>query len=595
MKNLFYVIKRSLKGTGLLYALNFVALFFMTLCTVFTSFLSKVLVDAFKHELYKAEFLEKGVIQLISLGKGEEFIYENMYCLPIAIIVSAIVLAIVTIIRGYLRFKSSASINKTLQYGLFCHLQNQPYEYFQKVKSGDLIQTCTRDVDVVRKFMIMETNQTVYTIFIFILCSSVLFELSVKLTLVCLSLLPVMFIYSFFLIKEVRKRYRATDDSEAEMVDDISEVLNSVRVIKAYNSEVYEIDKFEGKLANYETKFRKWRILSSFFFSSSDIFIFASSALSLIYSLYLVYTGEITSGTLVVSYSFINMMVWPLRDTATTLSNLGQAEASADRIKALLDELEEDTTTGKDIKIKGDIEFRNVSFSYPDEKDTLVLDNVSFKIKSGQSVAILGKTGSGKSTLLLLLTRLYDPTSGNIYIDGIDIKEFSKESIRRQIVPVLQDPFLFSKTIKDNIALSNKDATEEDIRKASKIASLTKTIDSFEKGYDTPVGEKGVTLSGGQKQRVAIARTIISKAKVMIFDDSLSAVDAKTDLEIRNGLAKIESHPTKIIITSRINSAKTSDQIIVLDKGKIEEKGSHDELVRQNGIYSSLVSIASRR
>ena len=311
-------------------------------------------------------------------------------------------------------------------------------------------------------------------------------------------------------------------------------------------------------------------MVSSFFFSSSDIFIFSSGALALIYSLYLVYIGEITSGTLVISYSFINMMVWPLRNTATSLSNLGQVQASADRIKTLLDEKEEDIVSGDTLQINGDIEFKNVSFSYPDEKEVQVLDNVSFKIKKGQSVAILGKTGSGKSTLLLLLTRLYDPTSGNIYIDGKDIKSISKECIRKQIVPVLQDPFLFSKTIKDNISISNKDATEEDIKKATRIASLSKTIESFEKGYETPVGEKGVTLSGGQKQRVAIARTIVSKAKVMIFDDSLSAVDAKTDLEIRQKLATLDTNPTKIIITSRINSAKTSDFIIVLDKGKVE-------------------------
>lgn len=595
MKNLMFVVKKALKGTGWVYFLSFVALFFMTLATVFTSFLSKVLVDAFKNELYKAENIEKLVINIISLGKGEQFIYDNMYVLPGAIIISSLILAGITILRGYLRFRSSASINKTMQYSLFCHLQNQPYEYFQRAKSGDLIQTCTRDVDVLRKFLIMETSQAFYTLFIFILCSSILFEISVKLTLVCLSLLPIMFIYSFFIIKEVRKRYRATDDSEADMVDDISEVLNSIRVIKAYNSETYEINKFEGRLKDYEGKFKRWKMVSSFFFSSSDIFIFSSSALALIYSLYLVYIGEITSGTLVISYSFINMMVWPLRNTATSLSNLGQVQASADRIKTLLDEKEEDIVSGDTLQINGDIEFKNVSFSYPDEKEVQVLDNVSFKIKKGQSVAILGKTGSGKSTLLLLLTRLYDPTSGNIYIDGKDIKSISKECIRKQIVPVLQDPFLFSKTIKDNISISNKDATEEDIKKATRIASLSKTIESFEKGYETPVGEKGVTLSGGQKQRVAIARTIVSKAKVMIFDDSLSAVDAKTDLEIRQKLATLDTNPTKIIITSRINSAKTSDFIIVLDKGKVEEIGTHDELIKQDKIYSSLVSIASRR
>lgn len=595
MKNLFYVMKKGLKGIGLTYFFNFVTLFFMVLATVFTSFLSKVLVDTLSFELYKAEYIERLIINIISLGKGEQFIYDNLYCLPIAIAISSIVLALVTVVRNLLRYKSSASINKTLQYGLFCHLQRQPYSYFQKAKSGDLIQTCTRDVDVVRKFMIMELNQTAYTFFIVILCFAILMEISWKLTLVSLSLLPLMFIYSFFLIKEVRRRYRKADDSEADMTDDISENLNSIRVVKAYNAETYEINRFEDKLMDYENKYKKWRIFSSFFFSSSDIFIFATSALSIIFSLYLVYKQEITAGTLVVAYTFINMMVWPLRDTATTLSNLGQAQASADRIRKLFEEQEEDITTGIEKEIEGNIEFKNVSFSYPDEKDLTVLKNISFSIKKGETVAILGKTGSGKSTLLLLLTRLYNPSEGEILLDGTDITKISKKCIRSNIVPVLQDPFLFSKTIKDNIAISKKDATDEDIYKAAKIASLDNTIASFEKGYETPVGEKGVTLSGGQKQRVAIARTVLSGAKVMIFDDSLSAVDAQTDLNIRKGLASLDKNSTKIIITSRINSAKSADKIIILDKGQIEEMGTHEQLIKRNGLYAKLDQIQERR
>ncbi|HBM69823.1 MAG TPA: ABC transporter ATP-binding protein, partial [Firmicutes bacterium] len=362
-----------------------------------------------------------------------------------------------------------------------------------------------------------------------------------------------------------------------------------------YNEEIYEIKRFEDKLKDYENKYKKWRIFSSFFFSSSDIFIFATSAIAIIYSLYLVYKKEITEGTLVVAYTFINMIVWPLRDTATMLSNLGQAFASADRIKKLFLEEEEDINSGIEAKINGDIEFKNVSFAYQDRKNQYALKNISFSIKKGQTVAILGKTGSGKSTLLLLLTRLFDPSQGHIYLDGIDITKISKRCVRKNIVPVLQDPFLFSKSIKDNIALSNENASDSDIYKATKIADLDKTIEGFEKGFDTPVGEKGVTLSGGQKQRVAIARTVLSKASVMIFDDSLSAVDSKTDLNIRKSLANLDKRTTKIIITSRINSAKSADKIIVLDKGQIEEIGTHEELIKNNGLYEKLDKIQERR
>ena len=565
----------------------------MTLLTVFTSFLAKVLVDALSHELERAEFLESWVIQILSHGQGPEYIYNHMAILPVTVLISALITVAVSYFRFSLRANASSRINKQMQLILFRHLEKLPFSVFKTEKSGDLIQTCTRDVDVLRQFLVMFLSQITYTIFIVVLCFSILFEISWKLTLVSLAMFPIMFVYSLFLIKEVRNRFRKTDDSEAELVDAITQNLNGVRLVKAFNAETREIDRFEGKLSHYSTAFRKEKRLSAFFFSSSDIFIFASRSIAIVYAIYLVFKGEITSGSVFVSYTFVNMMVWPLRNTATNLSRLGQTLAATDRIQRLLDIVPEDLDEGESIRAQGDIEFRNVSFAYPDEPEKTIIDDVSFRIPKGSTIAIMGKTGSGKSTLFQLLTGLYQPTKGSILLDDKDISTISLRSLRHNVVPVLQDPFLFSKSISENIKIANKDASDDDIRNAARIASLDQTIESFSEGYDTAVGEKGVTLSGGQKQRLAIARTVLSGAPVLLFDDSLSAVDAQTDFAIRRELKALGSHCTTLIITHRVSTAKDADYIYVLEKGKIAEMGTNEELLQGDGLYARVAEIQS--
>ena len=287
------------------------------------------------------------------------------------------------------------------------------------------------------------------------------------------------------------------------------------------------------------------------------------------------------------------MMVWPVRDAAQTLSNFGQIFASADRIQILLGKPLEDLESGECPEIKGNIEFKNVSFAYPDGEGDMI-ENVSFSVKAGETIALMGKTGAGKSTLVLLLTRLYDYDSGSIKIDGVELKNIQKSYLRKKVVPVLQDPFLFSRSIEENIKIASPLSSENEMRFASKNADIDHTILSFKDGYQTMVGEKGVTLSGGQKQRVAIARTLLTKAPILIFDDSLSAVDTKTDLEIRQRLRENVKDSTTFLITHRIASAKSADKIIVLDEGKIEEMGTHEELMKKAGLYQRLAEIQER-
>ena len=597
MKDFATTLYHITKGYLPLLLWSLVAQVVMIFFTVFAVFLLQVLVDSLTslESLTKdVSFLEKGVIWLLTGGRGAAYLYANrVYIMPLAIFAAGVLLALTTSLRMMLRSYLSSGVNGSMQYILFSHLERLPYSYYKRSKSGDLIQTSTRDIDVLRRFLVIDLGNFNYTFWMLLFCLLVLFALNWKLALVSISLLPAMFVYSFFLIKKVRKKYRATDDSEAVLTDKINENLLATRIIKAYNAERREIKGFDLLLDDYKYKFISWSRLRGFFFASSDIFVFGSKLLSLLFSAYLIFTGEIGAGTLVVAFLLIDMMVWPVRDTATSLSNMGRYLASADRVKEILDEKEEDVDSGLKPEIKGEIVFEDVRFHYPDS-DLDMIDGVSFRVKAGSSLAIMGRTGAGKSTLAYLLTRLYDYDGGHIYLDGTEITKISKHHLRRNVMPVLQDPFLFSKSVAENIKMARPDASMEDVKKAVRMASLEATVSRLEKGYDTAVGEKGTSLSGGQKQRVAIARTLLASSPVLILDDSLSAVDTATDLKIRENLASMAKKPTTIIVTHRVMTAKDCDYIIVLDRGKVAEEGTHEELLKRPGLYQRIASIQGK-
>jgi ATP-binding cassette subfamily B protein len=298
-------------------------------------------------------------------------------------------------------------------------------------------------------------------------------------------------------------------------------------------------------------------------------------------------------GDLYLAVTFTSMIVWPVRQVAQILSNLAQAIVSMDRMDLILNEPLEDITTGLTPNIQGDFVFDGTGFQYSDGNEE-VLHDINLHVHAGETIAVMGKTGSGKSTFVNLLTRLYDYTEGHILLDGVELKDIQKEYLRRNIASVLQEPFLFSKTIINNLKMANKNASEKEILRATTIADIHNTILSFEQGYDTPVGEKGVTLSGGQKQRLAIARTIINDVPILIFDDSLSAVDTETDLNIRSALKSRAKNTTTVIVTHRVATAKDADRIIVFENGTITQCGTHDELVNKDGLYKRVYDIQTR-
>ena len=589
-------INTILKGNYLKYAFYLILLLGSVFFSTMSTFMTKILLDILQQPTASEYFLvvkDPLSIFFTNLFGGFDFLKNNLWIFSIIIVGIALAMALFNISRMYLRSFIMTSISKKTQLMLFNHVERLPYNYIKSLKNGDIIQTCTRDEETLRRFLIGDMHTIFYTLFTLIFAFTILTTISYKVALMSICVLPILFIYSFFLIKIVRKRYRLTDDSEGLMTAKIEENLASVRIVKAFNNEKYEIDDFEKYLKDYRNKYISWRKMSSFFFSSSDIMVFSQITIATIVSIILCVRGEITYATVIVSTSYVSMIVWPIRDVATTLSNFARVLAALDRIHLIINQPIEDIETGLKPKITGNIEFRNVSFKFDDdEKNTL--SNISFKVKKGQTVAIMGKTGSGKSTLVLLLTRLYDLTSGEILIDGINIKDISKKYLRQNISLVLQEPFLFSKSVISNIKITNEKLSKEEVINATKIAAIHENILALEKGYHTQVGEKGVSLSGGQKQRVAIARSLVNKTPILVFDDSLSAVDTETDIKIRSQLKARMKDTTTFIITHRVATAKDADVIIVLENNTISEIGNYQQLINQDGLFKRINDIQSK-
>lgn len=585
----FNILFKFTKGYRTLYLSSFVILFFALSLLLLSTFMTKVLIDTLQN------IPPSGPVDtfLTNLLGGQPFLRDNLWLFSIIVLGLGLSRSLMFFSRLMMRGFMDVNIGRDIQLKLFYHIERLPYSFIKKNKSGDLIQTSTKDLDIVRRFLVRQVNSIVYTIFLtgiaFALLLTISWEIAVSSTIV----LPVMFIYSYFLVRKVKKLFKVTEDSDGLVSAKIEEVLSGIRLVKAYNNENYEIKDFDEYLQDYRKKFIKWRLGTSFFLSTTDIMVFGQIAFTSLFGLYLTISGLIGLGTLVIALQFVTMVVWPVRDVAMTLSTLAQAVASIDRLNVILNQPLEDIETGNRPQISGQIVFDNMSFNY-DDSDEVVLKNISFTVNPGETVAIMGKTGSGKSTISHLLTRLYDYSSGSVKIDGHELQGIAKEHIRRQIATVLQEPFLFSKTIINNLKIANRNASIEDIQQAAQIADIHQSILNFKDGYDTKVGEKGVTLSGGQKQRLVIARTIISKAPILVFDDSLSAVDTETDINIRTALKKRQKQSSTLIITHRVATAKDADKIIVLEHGKIVQMGNHAQLIQEDGLYRRIYDIQTR-
>ncbi|MGN1054836.1 MAG: ABC transporter ATP-binding protein [Erysipelotrichaceae bacterium] len=524
---------------------------------------------------------------------GVENIREHLYILALVMILIYFMVMVLLRYRQSTQGVISENLVANIRNNLYHHLQELPYAYHVKAKTGELIQKCTSDVDMIRRFFAGQFAEIFYILATAIIAMTILFNINYKLAFFASLSLPVIFLYSFLFFRKIQKQFLVSDEAEAVMSTVIQESLSGIRVVKAFNREIYEIKKFEKTNREYYDVTYKM-ILSLGMYWASSYFICLLGILSIIVlGIFAVRNNAITVGDFVVFVTYQNMILYPIRALGRILSDFGKVTVSLDRIIDICETPGEDLIAGLKPDLRGDIVFRDVYFKYSDDNQD-VLKGINLKIKKGESVALIGPTGSGKSSLVHLLSRLYDVDSGSIEINNCNINDINKNYLRDNVGIVLQEPFLYSKSIISNLKMVNPEASDDEIYESTRIACIHDVIKSFDKGYRTLVGERGVTLSGGQKQRLAIARTLIKKTPILIFDDSLSAVDTQTDNMIRNELNKIGKETTLIIITQRISSAKDCDRIFVIEDGIITESGTHDELIKIDGLYKRINEIQSQ-
>lgn len=480
---------------------------------------------------------------------------------------------------------------KSLRDALFRHIQQLPYAWHVRHSTGEIIQRCTSDVEVVRNFVTNQLLEVFRVVFLVGFSLAVMASMNGKITLIAVGFLPVILLYSLFFYTKIAKRFLTADEAEGELSATVQENLTGVRVVRAFGRERFEVERFDRKNERFASLWIRLGRLLSTYWGVGDL-ITGLQILTVI-SVGVVQTvhGEITLGEFLAFVSYNQSLVWPVRGLGRILSEMSKAGVSIDRLVYILDAAPEvEPENALTPPMSGDIVFDHVSFAYGDQP---VLRDVSFTIPAGKTFAVLGGTGSGKSTIMHLLDRLYDlpPEQGRITIGGVDIAQISRPYLRRNIGIVLQEPFLFSRTIRENIAAVRPEATLEEVRRQAGTAHVDEAILSFADGYDTIIGERGVTLSGGQKQRVAIARTLMQDAPILIFDDSLSAVDAETDAEIRASLHQAKGSATVILVSHRITTLLQADVILVLQDGRVAECGSHEELMARHGLYREIYDL----
>ncbi|MEM1001718.1 MAG: ABC transporter ATP-binding protein, partial [Bacteroidota bacterium] len=483
----------------------------------------------------------------------------------------------------------SRHIEFDLKNEVYAHYQKLSLSFYKANRTGDLMNRITEDASKVREFSGPAIMYSINTITLFVIALVYMYQRSAELTLYTVLPLPILSIFIYKISQVINKRSRIVQESLSTLSAFTQERFSGISVIKSYGIEPLTYTKFEILANENRAKQINLTKIQALFFPLMILIIGLSNIIVAYFGGLFYMQGKIADiGTIAEFLIYVNMLTWPVAVIGWVTNLVQQAEASQKRINEFLkQEPEIVNTVETSSKIKGSIEFKNVSFTYPDT-NIQAISNLSFKIPNGKTLAILGKTGAGKSTILDLIGRLYDVDEGTILIDGQRIAELNLFDLREAIGYVPQDAFLFSDTIKTNIKFGDEDASDEDVIEAAKNAKVHENIIGFKEGYETVLGERGITLSGGQKQRISIARAIIKAPQILLFDDCLSAVDTETEEQILKNLNKISLDRTTIIVSHRVSSAKNADQIIVLENGAFIQSGKHEDLINKEGYYKDL-------
>ncbi len=501
-----------------------------------------------------------------------------------------------TYLSGRLAGKTAEGIAKRMREYLFDHLQRLPFRYHDKARTGELVQRSTSDVDAVRRFFSDQAIGAGRIVLLFAINLAVLINLDARLALLSVLVVPFTVTMSFFFFRRITDAYESYQEQEATLSTRLQENLSGVRVVKAFARQEYERSKFDVENWERFTRGRRVLRLHSAYWPVSDILSSFQLLLGLAVGALMVMDGSITIGTYVAYAGIIVWIIWPIRNLGRLVVQMSAGLVSYGRVAEIIKEQEEPLGAGETVPTgapEGELAFEGIEFGY--EAGSSVLKEIDLFVQPGQVIALLGPTGSGKSSLVNLLPRFYEYTGGSLRLDGVELNTYPRSYLRRHIGIVEQEPFLFSRTIRENIAYGVKrEVSQKEIEAAARAAAIHDVILTFPEGYDTLVGERGVTLSGGQKQRVAIARTLLADPQILILDDSTSSVDPETEALIRAALERLMQKRTSFVIAHRIQSLMSADLIVVLDGGRIVQRGTHEELLEEGGLYEQIYDAQTR-
>lgn len=585
------LILRFLKGSKAFFVICMLCAALSSLADMITPQIIRITVDNVLGG-QSTENLNSSVQGILNALGGPEGLRSRLWIMALAVVAVAIVK--VAALYGFrvMNARGSETLVKTMRDTLYGHIERLPFQWHMKNHTGDIIQRCTSDIETTRNFISEQMTSLIRICILLILSITFMLGMNSRLTLIAMIPLPFIVWYSIFFHHKFRKGFQECDESEGRLSAMAQENLTGVRVVRAFGRERYERDRFDAHNRAYTGLWVKLGRLMSLFWSTSDILSGIQVMLVVIFGVLFCLRGEMTSGEYIAFLSYNGMLVWPVRQLGRMISDMSKAGVGIDRIAYIMEaEEEKDRPGAADAPMDGEIRFEHVSFAYEGAPE--MLHDIDLTIPAGSTLGILGGTGSGKSTLVYLLDRLYDlpETGGRITIGGTDIRNIRLEHLRKNIGIVLQEPYLFSRTLRENLGITRSAMEEEEMREAARAACLEETIQGFAKGYETFVGERGVTLSGGQKQRAAIARMLTQQAPIMVFDDSLSAVDTETDAKIRRELEKRFGSATIILISHRITTLSKADQVLVLDRGRVSQLGTPEELRSQPGLYRQIYEI----
>ena len=585
-------LRRMLAGQGVWFALSLVSSACATLFTLLIPIVIQVTVDSvLRDDPFR---LPAVFVRWIGQIGGRSYLQSHLWICAAAVFLLALLNGISMFGRTYASRRAAEGVAKNLRDRLLDHYQKLNYSEYHDFDSGDVIQRCTTDVDTIKNFASMRIVELSRCVFVIAIASALMLSINTRMFLMTTTLIPLVLVVSIFYFLAVEKRFLAADEAEGEMTSTLQENVAGVRVVRAFGQEKEEVLKFNAK--NEFARKMNQRVSDSMalFWGLTDAAGYVQMAISTVAGCVMCIRGDITIGEVIVFATYANMMVWPVRQMGRILADFGKSKVAWTRLYDILSRPREDMTGDMEF-VNGDIVFDHVSFSYDGKHE--ILHDICFTAKKGQTVAILGRTGSGKSTLVSLLARLYDPTEGKILLGGREYTSLSKACVRRNVGMVLQESFLYSRTLEENIRIGKQGATREEIEQAAQLASLTEVVETFPDGFETPVGERGISLSGGQRQRVAIARTLLRGTPVLILDDSLSAVDTATDAKIRTALQKRQNSEgcTTFLISHRIGTLMRADWIIVLEDGTVSQQGTCEQLLAQEGLFRDLYEIQTER